>query len=252
MAAWAAGLSGLPHITFDDTEHARFEHLLYLPFTSRVYTPDSFTKDMGKKQVRYPGYHELAYLHPNWFTPDPGVLEKYGLKVGEPFFVIRQVSWNASHDLGQKGFGSADASELIALLKKYGKVVLSSELKRETEVEETGVTIDPAHMHDLLYYSTLYVGEGGTMATEAALLGTPAIFVSTLTAGNWQDLENNYGLMFSLKESETAKQKVVELLNNPDLKKQWSIKRQTLLEGKIDVTEYLVAQIEKSGELAHA
>ncbi len=38
-AAHASKLYGKPHIAMDDTEHAKFELLMYLPFTATVLTP---------------------------------------------------------------------------------------------------------------------------------------------------------------------------------------------------------------------
>jgi uncharacterized protein len=249
MAAWAAAMSGIRHVTFDDTEHARFEHMLYVPWTKRIYTPAGFTKDFGDKQVRYPGYHELAYLHPNWFKPDSSCLTEFGILPGESFFVVRLVSWKASHDLGHHGFLSEESGALIEFLKKYGKVIISSEAKSNSYISGKSGVIHPAKMHNLLSYATLYVGEGGTMATEAALLGVPSIFVSTLSAGNWQELEHNYGLMFSFQDSASALSKIKELLANPNLKQEWTEKRDRLLANKIDVTNFVVDEIEKLGTL---
>ena len=59
---------------FDDTEHAREQIALYLPFTTKVLTPSVFLTNLGSKQIKYNGYHEIAYLHPNWFSPNQDVL----------------------------------------------------------------------------------------------------------------------------------------------------------------------------------
>ena len=69
-------LMGKPCIAFDDTEHSKKEIILYLPFVNAVLTPSCFKKNLGRKQVRYNGSHELAYLNPNYFKPDPSVLDE--------------------------------------------------------------------------------------------------------------------------------------------------------------------------------
>ena len=38
----------------------------------------------------------------------------------------------------------------------------------------------PPQIHNFLYYSTMDIDEGGTMATEAALLGTPSVFINPI------------------------------------------------------------------------
>ena len=37
--------------------------------------------------IFYPGYHELAYLHPKYFTPDNEVLKELGLNQN-PFILF--------------------------------------------------------------------------------------------------------------------------------------------------------------------
>jgi len=79
---------------FTDTEHASEQIALFKPFATKIFTPACFTKDLGKKQVRYNGYHELAYLHSNWFKPTPEVLSEIGLSENDKFFILRFVSWD--------------------------------------------------------------------------------------------------------------------------------------------------------------
>ena len=56
----AGFLTGIKTFVFTDTEHVREQLLLYKPFDTRIYTPDCFILELGRKQVRYPYYHELA------------------------------------------------------------------------------------------------------------------------------------------------------------------------------------------------
>ena len=55
----------MPSIVFTDTEHAKLSNAITVPFVYVICTPSCFKKDFGTKQIRYNGYHELAYLHPN-------------------------------------------------------------------------------------------------------------------------------------------------------------------------------------------
>src|SRR3990172_3993559 len=77
-----------PYITFQDTEHQKEQYYLYAPFTDVICTPACFKRVLGKKQVRFNGYKELAYLHPNRFKPDPSILGTLGLKEGERFIIV--------------------------------------------------------------------------------------------------------------------------------------------------------------------
>ncbi len=250
-AAWAAKLSKRPHIAFTDTEHSVEQYMLYAPFTKVIYTPSCFTKELGPKQRRYAGYHELAYLHPNRYTPSKQILATLNLREDEPFFVVRFVTWQATHDIGQKGVTSNDKAELLRLLSERGKVILTSEAKDAPElwgVENVQSTaIPPTEIHNLLYYANLYVGEGGTMATEAALLGTPSVFINPLHGGNWQELEEQYSLMYSFRNTQLALPRIQMILNQDpkELKEEWHRRLEQLLKDKIDVTALIVRTVEE-------
>lgn len=235
-----ARLLGKPYLALTDTEHATEQHALFKPFATLVATPSVFNRDLGPKQVRYAGYHELAYLHPDEFTPDPAVLESLGLTPGDRFFIVRFVAWGATHDIGERGFSLDDKRELLRYLSTQGRVLLSVEGKVDPEFQPFVTPFPPEQIHHLLAFATLYIGEGGTMLTEAAVLGTPALFVSSLRAGNWDDLRDNYDLLYFYDSGQAAIDKTRELLALPDLKQQWLEKRARLLADKINPTPWLV------------
>jgi predicted glycosyltransferase len=233
-----------PSIVFDDTEHAKIDHLLMDPFASAICTPSCYRWDIGPTQIRYNGYHELAYLHPNYFTPNPAVLVDIGLTESDPFIIVRFVSWNASHDVGQHGI--RDKVRLVKALEEYGRVLITSEGGLPPELQPYQIHVSPEKIHDLLYYSALYFGEGATMASEAAVLGTSSIFVSSLagTVGNFIELEETYDLLYSFTKSDEALDMAKEILHDPASKKNWTTKRELLLKDKIDVTAFMVWFIE--------
>jgi hypothetical protein len=85
----------------------------------------------------------------------------------------------------------------------------------------------------------MYIGEGATMASEAGVLGVPWIFIYTKRLCYLDDQEENYGLGYTVTDSKEALKIVLDLLKNPNLKKEWGQKRKKLLDEKIDVTEYM-------------
>ncbi len=244
--AHVAKLIGARSVIFTDTEHAKLANLVTFPFSDVIYTPSCFIKDLGKKQVRYNSFHELAYLHPHYFKPDPSVLGSLKLSRDDKFIVVRFITWCANHDIGQHGFDMGAKQRLLAELGKYGSVFIISEGSLPEEFEKCRPGIPPERAHDLLYYATLYIGEGATMATEAAMLGTPAIYVSSLwdTMGNFIELGEHFRLVYSFKNPEAAIQKAVELLQQPDLKQVWGQKREQFLADKIDVTQFMTESIQ--------
>jgi predicted glycosyltransferase len=235
-------------IIFNDTEHAKIAQKITYPFCDVICTPSCYLKDEGKKQIRYNGYHELAYLHPSYFTPNPEVVKELGVEMGKPFIILRFVSWGAHHDVGQHGIKNKVA--LVQEFEKYGKVFITSEGPLEEEFEKYRIRVPPEKIHHLLYYATLYVGEGATMAVESSILGTPSIYISTLagTMGNFSELEEKYGLLFNYSDSDAALVKAIELLKDPELKKNWETKRASLLKDKIDVTSFIIKLIENTSK----
>ena len=175
------------------------------PFSTYITTPDCLDEDYGKKHIKYPGYKQFAYLHPNHFKPDDRVLELFGLKSGEKYFLVRFVAMNASHDVGETGLSFADKKKLIAMLEQHGRVFISNEGQLPAEWEKLRSRIPPHCIHDALAYCDLFVGDSQTMAAEAAVLGTPNLRVSSFAKRicYLDELEEKYELTFGFLPSET-------------------------------------------------
>ena len=247
--AHASFLLRKPHLAFDDTEHSTGQYKLYSPFTEVVLIPSCFTKDLGIKQIRFDGYMELCYLHPKRFTADTSVLDLLGVKQDEKYVIMRFVSWNASHDIGHSGLSLEMKRNAVKELSKYAKVFISSEGELPEDLQKYQIKIPPEKMHDALAFATLFVGEGATMASECACLGTPAIYVNSLTAGTLEEQER-YGLLFGFRNSDGVLEKSIELLNTPNLKQEYQQRRQKMLSDKIDVTAFMVWFVENYPESA--
>jgi predicted glycosyltransferase len=247
-AAHVARLLNRPCINFEDTDHARWEHRLYVPFADVVISPLCFRKDFGKKHIKIDTYKELFYLHPDYFRPDISVLAAAGIKPDERFSVVRFVAWDAQHDLGQKGLQNRE--EIVHQLEKYGNVFITSEVDLPESLKKYQITVPLEKLHDLLYFATVYFGEGSTTAAEAAMMGTHAGYVSSLadSLGYVSDLEHKYGLMYNFKDQEPALAKALELLKNPQVKEEWAKKRAAFLQDKLNATKFLLSFVEKYPE----
>lgn len=243
-AAHASKFIRKPHVAFTDTETS---YRLFAPFTEVICTPTCFKAKVDpKKHVKFNGYKELAYLHPNYFKPDSSVLDELGLSKDDNFIILRFAKLNASHDIGVKGFEFRSNSEIIKFLEKierYGRVFLTSEYDLGRDFEKYKIKLPPERMHDLLDYATLYVGDGATMASEAGILGVPSIFIYGYKFGSHADLQK-YGLMHPFSDHKSAIDMVFNLLQQPSLKKECKRKRERMLKHKIDVTKFMTDFIE--------
>ena len=249
-AAHVSFLLKKPCINFEDTEHSTEQIRLYLPFVTTVCTPSCFTRDLGKKQVRFNGYMELASLHPSRFSPNPAVLAELGLNEGDPFIIIRFVSWQASHDIGQHGIH--DKVRLVKALEQYGRVLITSEGALPSGLQRYQIRVSPEKLHDLLYYAMLYVGEGATIASECAVIGTHAIYINSLELGYIREEDEKYQLVSNFSGKDCTDEMVLaearRLLQNPNLRKEGKEKGETLVRDKIDVTAFMVWFIEQFPE----
>jgi hypothetical protein len=242
-----------PYICFSDTEHAKLANLLTHPFADIICTPACFKVRINpRKHVKYNGYEELAYLHPNYFTPDPSVLDELRLGKKDKFIIMRFISWGASHDIRQHGISPKMKTEYISKLEEHSEVFIVSEGELEKEFEKYKLKVVPEKFHSLLSYAQLYIGEGGSTATEAAILGTPSILISSLAkfCGNYEDLYHNYGLIYTFSDNHQALEKALNILENRFSKKKWKHRRDRMLREKIDVTQFMVECIENFVEIS--
>lgn len=252
--AHAGTLLRKPSIIFTDTENVGIASYLTFPFADVIWTPSCFMEKINqKKQVKFNGFKELAYLHPNNFHPDYAVVERLGITKGEKFIIVRFISWAASHDVSLHGIRRGREIDFITSLEKYGRVFITSERPLSDNLEKYRVKVPPEDMHSLLYYADLYIGEGGTMAAEAAILGTPSIHVEANAdgiatgslSGNFREFRDRYGLLFFYADQDEAFLKAVELLGDSQAKQEWQKKREILLRATVDVTAWMKDFIEQ-------
>lgn len=241
-AAHVSSLLGKPHIVLDDTENATIGQFMYKPFSDVILTPDCFRKEFGKKQIKFPSYMELSYLHPNVFTPDISIYDYLGISKNEKYTILRFVGWGAVHDIGHEGLTLENKIKAVAEFAKLSKVFISSEAPLPPELEQYKLNIPKHLIHHALAYASMFYGESATMASESAVLGVPAIYLDNVGRGYTSEQEKRYGLVFNYTESITDQVKSIEkgfeILSSNDTQA-WQNKRVKLLEDKIDLTEFL-------------
>src|ERR1035437_1497650 len=230
-AAHVSWLLGKPHISLEDTYNME-QVRLYLPFTNAVLTGDYKHPSLGKREIKYSGYQELAYMHPKYFEPDKPVLKELGVNENDKFVILRFVSWAATHDKGHKGISVENKIKAVREFEKYAKVLISSESILPNELEKYRISINPSRMHDALAFVSLLFGESATMASECAMLGVPSIFFNNNSIYYLID-EEKHGLVFNYSESSIDQEKAisrgVEIIDTPGIKEDLQKFRQEML-----------------------
>lgn len=241
-AAQVAWVLRKPHIAIDDTEHAKIARKFYLPFSKYVITPSCFQLDFGLKQIRVNSYTELLSLH----SSRRKITEPKNFKTiinGDKYVILRFISWTANHDIGQSGIHIETKRKIIEIIEKKGyQPLISSESTLPSEFSKYKININPEEMHYFLDKATCIISEGATMASEAVMLNTPAIYVNSLNAGTLTEQAEKYGLI-SLRNDEDLLKIVEETLNDEALQKiKEKMKRIEL--NKVDFTQFLIDFIE--------
>jgi uncharacterized protein len=238
----AGKIMGIPSIHLDDTENAKFNRILYAPFASKIITPRSFKLDLGKKQIRINAYFELFYLHPSYFKPNYNVFKLLNVTPNEKYAIIRFVAWGGNHDIGHTGISHNYKIKVINELEKYVKVFISSETELPPEIDQYRINLPSNMMHDALYFADILFGESATMASECAVLGTPAIYVNSLKLGYLEEEEKKYGLVHTFKEDDLSVEKglkaALDIVRN-DRKKEYKIRGKELVADHCNPTELL-------------
>jgi len=244
IVAW---LLRKPHISLEDTFNME-QVRLYRPFTSVILTGSFPHPRLGKKELHYDGYQELAYLHPKRYSPDPGIRDELEVGKDEKYVVLRFISWNASHDFGSRRASFGEKVDLVAELGKAARVFISSEEDLPEPLKKFQLKVPPHRIHDVLAFATLYVGEGATMASECAMLGTPAIYLNPQDVHTIREQEVKYGLVYSFRDIRGVTGKALELLATPRLKEGHAVRKEKMLSEKVDLTALLAWFIENYPE----
>jgi len=253
--AHVSAVSGMKSLLFDDDDD-KVQPLMTLfghPFADHVVSPDSLRGKRRKSNtVYYYGYHELAYLHPEIFTPDQSVLADLGISRGEIYFILRFNAFKAHHDRSAQGLSDPQKIQLVHYLEQHGRVIITSESATNELLRKYLLKISPEKIHSLLYFSKMLIGDSQTMTSEACALGVPSLRCNSFAArlAVLEEEEKKYGLTYSFRpdEFESLMARLDSLLSNDFLHDEWQAKRKRMLNDKINVTAFMIWLVENYPE----
>lgn len=245
---WAAHVGWLlrkPSVVFYDTETARLQNALTYPLATRIVVPRCYQGKLPEqKTVRYNGYHELSYLHPDYFTPNREIALANGLASTGDTFLIRLVSWKASHDVGLKGWSAELLDAVVQYLSERGHVIISAEGELPGHFEPLRYNGDAAQIHHLIAHCRACLGESATMASEAVALGVPGIYAAPSFRGYMTEQQDRYGMAAFVPQpsTEAIAEKVDYFLGLT--KTELGARHQKLLHECLDVPEFIANTLE--------
>jgi hypothetical protein len=228
----------------DDIDVVPLVGRLAYPFARHLLLPDICREGkFSAKKISYPGYHELAYLHPDNFLPKKEVVSNY-IDADKKYFIMRFAKLNAHHDKGATGITTDIARQIIKILEPHGNVYITSERELEPEFEKYRMSINPLDIHHIMAYAQICIGDSQTMMAESGVLGTPFVrfndFVGRISV--LADLEDKFRLGFGVRTSEPDRlfRVIHDLISTTDLKNEWQKRRKVMLSEKTDVSAFLI------------
>ena len=245
----AARLLGKKSISFndDDADLVPLIAATSYRFADQVLVTD--VTRMGKyehKAVRYPSFHELFYLHPSRFSPDPKIRSELGLAEQDRYGIVRLSALTAHHDYGVRGIAKDFLLDIIARYRHEVTIFISGEKMLDADLEPYRIPIRPERMHHALAFADFLLGDSQTMTSEAAVLGTPAFrlndFVGRISCIG--ELER-YGLAFGFLPGEEVAlgEKLHSIIGRADSRQEFALKRAKMLKDKIDPAPWFAAQV---------
>ncbi len=178
---------GVPHVCLNDSPHAQAVARLTVPLVTLLLTPKIIPKTAwtkfgiaGDRIIRYNALDVWAWLKD--FKPDKRILKQLGLDKSRPIIVFRTEESFASYLLGKSLRTPVLLPFIESLLRKrkvdFQAVVIP---RYEAQIaflkqrlgDQVKVCESPIDASSLLSYASVFVGAGGTMTSEAALLGVP-------------------------------------------------------------------------------
>lgn len=237
-------------ILFDDDDQSvqPLTAKFVTPFADSILSPDSLAYERTIRAIYYPGFHELAYLHPKVFTPNPDITTKYGISSTDKYFVLRFNAFNAHHDINEGGMNIEQKRKLVRLLSGYGRVFITTEADLDEEFSQYRLPIAPEDIHHFLFFAQMLVSDSQTMTSEAAMLGTPSFRCNSFVGriSYLEEEEKRYDLTYGFLPHQYSwmLDKIEELLVLQNIKTYWQEKRQHMLRDKIDVSSFWLWFIE--------
>lgn len=183
----AARLLGMPAVTAMDYEYQPANHLAFR-CAGRILLPEAVPNGVVRRQgarsrkvVRYPGLKEHLYLAD--FSPDPAILSSLGVerRPEEAVVVARSAPAGAAYHAHENPQFVESLRELASQEHVRCVVLVRHESQRNAierlNLPNCVVPTSAVDGRSLLCAADMFIGAGGTMTREAALLGVPTFSI---------------------------------------------------------------------------
>lgn len=249
----------IPHYCISDSPHADAVCRLTVPLSQKLFTPWVIPLYAWKKYgvnprdiVRYRALDPTVWL--TGYKTNPKVLDGLKLDLSKPVIVIRTPEEFAAYLSDRLRSVSEAATEIIAkILDLSGELQLvilprySSQADRLKKRFGTRIIL-PEHVIDaipLLQAASVFIGGGGTMTAEAALLGIPVISYYPGETTLVDRFLITYGLVERLHDPGRIAQRTLAISKSRDFGEFFRRKSSRLVRGMEDPLRVIIKRIFK-------
>lgn len=251
----AYGLS-IPYYCVSDSPHAEAVSRLTVPLASRLFSPAIIPKEdwiqYGISKSKIIQYNALdPYVWIRNLKKDPKLLRKLGLDPKNKIIILRLEESFAAYLLNKEGDWRNLASRILdELLKKCGdsRIVVLPRYNHHYKLlkEFKGKVIVPKTMvygPALLAFSSVFIGGGGTMTAEAALMGVPTLSYFPSGPTYVESYLQRKGLLTRNMDPKSISQKTLHWIDDDSYRKECHRKAQEILNGMEDPLQVILKNI---------
>jgi hypothetical protein len=250
----------IPHFTINDSPHSKAVALLTVPLSTKLFAPKVIPiKEwitLGGSHGNIIQYNALdPFVWLKSFVPSPSVLHDLGLDRTRPILVFRLEEAFAAYLLDKASWKESVVTPMIIhLLEKYGsqiQIVALPRYRQQISVAKKlfrNRVIIPDKAIDgpsLIFFSTLFIGAGGTMTAEAAMLGVPAISCFPAEPTIVEKYLIKEKLVSRITNPESALRKIIQILSDVEnIRKSSELRAKELVSKMEDPIEIIIKHIE--------
>ena len=211
-------------------------------FPSIIITSHSYKKFIKKNQIQLSSIFESSYINCQNFC-SKSYYDRYSLKK----VFVRFVDWHAYDDIGKSSLSENDKLEIVGLIKNINKQVVISVESKDATLKDNLLQCKVSEFHQFLFKNvSFYIGDSGSVASECALLGIPAIYISNKKHGFLEYLEKKYNLVkcYAAADYPKAMNYFERNINSAEFYKETFKMRREFFKDHIDVSKFLVWYID--------
>jgi hypothetical protein len=250
----------IPHYCISDSPHSEAVSKLTIPLSLKLFTPwlipiQAWTRYGIKPRdvVRYRALDPMAWLA--HYKSDPKALAALKLDVSKPIIVLRTPEEYASYLSDREGSIASKVMDTITKLVDVNSATSQIVIlpRYDTQAERFAKkfgnrVIVPYHVIDaisLMMISSVFLGGGGTMTAEAALLGVPVISYYPGEATLVERFLIRYGLVERILDPARIAQRANAICKSQDFREFYQRRSGKLLRSMEDPIPVIVHKILK-------